>query len=207
MLAPLFNKSGEKLGEVELPEEIFNVKVKPTLLWEVVKMYLANKRAGTHHAKTRGEVKGSRRKIWPQKGLGRARHGDRYAPIFVGGGKAHGPRPRDYYYRMPKKAVRNALKMALTDRAKNQRILLLDDMELDAIKTKKVVSILNNLQLDGKKVLFVPKAYNRTFYLSARNIPKVDVHYAQELNALHVLNHEYLVLEKQAIDVLKERLL
>ena len=205
--APVFKIDGTRVGEEELPEAIFGVKPRMTLIWEAVKMYQHNQRQGTHHAKTRAEVKGSRRKIWSQKGLGRARHGDRYAPIFVGGGKAHGPRPKEYYYRLPKRQLKLALKMILSDRASEEKVYLFEDFNLNEVKTKNITSLLNKVELSGKKVLFVPASNNNNLYLSVRNIPNVDVIPASDVNTLHVVSHDYVLVEKPAIDVLKERLL
>ncbi|MEO0201213.1 MAG: 50S ribosomal protein L4, partial [candidate division WOR-3 bacterium] len=131
MKAPVYNIIGEKTGEMELPEDIFGIEPNRHVLWEVVRAYLINQRQGTHKAKTRGEVVGSRKKIWPQKHTGRARHGDRYAPIFVGGGKAHGPRPRDYYIKLPQKVKNLALRMALSDRAQNNRIYVVESFNME----------------------------------------------------------------------------
>ncbi len=205
--APVFRIDGTKVGEEELPGDIFGVRPKMTLIWEAVKMYQYNQRQGTHHAKTRAEVKGSRRKIWSQKGLGRARHGDRYAPIFVGGGKAHGPRPREYYYRLPKRELKLALKMILSDRAGEEKVYLFENFDLKEVRTKNIASLLKKITLDGKKVLFVPGELNKNLYLSARNIPNVDVVPASDVNTLHVVSHEYILLEKSAVEKLKERLL
>ncbi len=206
MKAPLYSPSGERIGEIELPDEIFGVKPKRHILWEVVKMYLANRRAGTHKAKTRAEVSYSGRKIWPQKGLGRARHGDRNAPIFVKGGKAHGPRPRDYSYQVPKKVKRLAFRMALSDRAMENRVLVFDGFDFPQPKTKDMVRLLTAVGLNGKKVVIVPGEYNRNLYLSSRNIPKVETRLARDVNTLDVLNSEYVILDKGAIEKLKERL-
>ncbi len=206
MKAPLYSPTGERIGEIDLPEEIFGVQPKRHVLWEVVKMYLANRRAGTHKAKTRAEVSYSGRKIWPQKGLGRARHGDRNAPIFVKGGKAHGPRPRDYSYRVPKKVRRLAFKMALSDRALENRVIVFDGFDFPEPKTKRMVQLLSAVGLDGKKVVIVPSEYNKNLYLSGRNIPKVETRLAKDVNTLDVLNSEYVVLDKGAIEKLKERL-
>ena len=205
--APLYNTEGEKIGEIELPEEIFGVEPKKHVLWEVVRAYLLNRRVGTAKAKTRGEVKGSGRKIWPQKGLGRARHGDRQAPIFVGGGKAFPPRPREYGYDPPKKVKRLALKMALSDRAKANRVIVMENIPtMEEPKTKRAIEILDKLGLDGEKVLFVTGELNRNLYLSTRNLPKVATKHHLETNAYDVLWAEYLVLEKDAINGFKERL-
>ncbi len=204
--APVFRIDGTKVGEEELPGAIFGVRPKMTLIWEAVKMYQHNQRQGTHHAKTRAEVKGSRRKIWSQKGLGRARHGDRYAPIFVGGGKAHGPRPKEYYYRLPRRELKLALKMILSDRAGEEKVYLFENFDLKEVRTKNIASLLKKITLDGKKVLFVPGELNKNLYLSARNIPNVDVVPASDVNTLHVVSHEYILLEKSAVEKLKERL-
>ncbi|MEO0197373.1 MAG: 50S ribosomal protein L4 [candidate division WOR-3 bacterium] len=206
MKAPLYNLNAENIGEIQLPEEIFNVKIKPHVIWEVIKMYQANRRQGTHSAKNRSEVKGSRRKIWAQKHTGRARHGDRYAPIFVGGGQAHAIKPRDYSYEVPKKVLKLALKMALTDRAKENKIIVFENFLIDTIKTKRIYELLKKLNLEDKKVLFVPGGYNKNLYLSARNIEKVEVKPALFFNTLDVISSEYVLLEKSSIDKLFERL-
>ncbi|MEO0144847.1 MAG: 50S ribosomal protein L4 [candidate division WOR-3 bacterium] len=206
MKAPLYNLNAENIGEIQLPEEIFNVKIKPHVIWEVIKMYQANRRQGTHSAKNRSEVKGSRRKIWAQKHTGRARHGDRYAPIFVGGGQAHAIKPRDYSYEVPKKVLKLALKMALSDRAKENKIIVFENFLIDTIKTKRIYELLKKLNLEDKKVLFVPGGYNKNLYLSARNIEKVEVKPALFFNTLDVISSEYVLLEKSSIDKLFERL-
>jgi large subunit ribosomal protein L4 len=206
MKAPIYNLNAENLGEIELPENIFNVKIKPHLIWEVVKMYMANNRQGTHSAKNRSEVKGSRRKIWAQKHTGRARHGDRYAPIFVGGGQAHAVKPRDYSYSLPKKAIKLSLKMALSDRAKENRIIIFENFDLNEIKTKRIYEMIKKLNLENKKLLFVPSDYNRNFYLSARNIEKTNIKPAMEFNTLDVIDSEYVLLEKASIEKLIQRL-
>jgi large subunit ribosomal protein L4 len=206
MKAPIYNLNAENLGEIELPENIFNVQIKPHLIWEVVKMYMAHNRQGTHSAKNRSEVKGSRRKIWAQKHTGRARHGDRYAPIFVGGGQAHAVKPRDYSYSLPKKAIKLSLKMALSDRAKENRIIIFENFDLNEIKTKKIYEMIKKLNLENKKLLFVPSDYNRNFYLSARNIEKTNIKPAMEFNTLDVVDSEYVLLEKASIEKLIQRL-
>jgi large subunit ribosomal protein L4 len=206
MNAPVYNLKGEKIGDIELPEDIFNIQPKKHVLWEFVRAYLLNQRQGTHKAKTRGEVIGSRKKIWPQKHTGRARHGDRYAPQFVGGGKAHGPRPRDYYIKLPQKVKNLALKMALSDRAQNRRIYVVESFEMEKHKTKLVANFIRSLNISGN-TLFIPANSNRTFYLSARNIEDVEVLPADTVNAYFVLWSEHVFMERGAIEVLKGRLL
>ncbi len=206
MNAFVYNINGEKISEIQLPSEIFDVEINEHLIWEVIRMYQANLRQGTHSAKNRSEVKGSRRKIWPQKHTGRARHGDRYAPIFVGGGQAHAVKPRDYYYRLPKKAIKLSLKMALTDRAKENRILVFENFNLNEIKTKQIYELLKKIKLIDMNVLFVPSDYNKNLYLSARNLPNSEITTANDLNTLNVVWSDYVLLEKSSIDKLLERL-
>ncbi len=204
--APLYSREGQPVGEVELPESVFGVTPKRHVLWEVVRAYLLNRRLGTHKAKTRGEVRGSGRKIWPQKGLGRARHGDRYAPIFVGGGKAFPPRPRKYGYEPPKKVRRLAMKMALSDRAREKRVLVIEDFAFEAPKTRQAVTLLQALGIAEKKALLISSDVNRNLYLSTRNLPRVETRTASEANTYDVLNAEYVVLDQRSIEKLKERL-
>ncbi|MCS7245567.1 MAG: 50S ribosomal protein L4 [candidate division WOR-3 bacterium] len=206
MKALVYNLNGENIGEYELPSSIFDVEINEHLIWEVIKMYQANQRQGTHSAKNRSEVKGSRRKIWAQKHTGRARHGDRYAPIFVGGGQAHAVKPRDYYYRLPKKALKQALKMALSDRARENKILIFENFQLKEIKTRNVYQLLKKINLVGNRIVFVPSAYNKELYLSARNIEKVSIRPAVVLNTLDVISSDFVLLEKEAIDGLLKRL-
>ncbi len=182
MNASVYNINGEKISEIQLPNKIFGVEINEHLIWEVVKMYQANLRQGTHSAKNRSEVKGSRRKIWAQKHTGRARHGDRYAPIFVGGGQAHAVKPRDYYYRLPKKTIKLSLKMALTDRAKENRILVFENFNLNEIKTKRIYELLKKIDLIDMNVLFVPSDYNKNLYLSARNLANSQITTGKDLN-------------------------
>ncbi len=206
MKAPLLNANGEKVDMIELPEEIFGVKPKKAVLWEVVRMYQANRRRGTHKTKARGELAYSTAKLFPQKGLGRARHGSRSANIFVGGYKAFGPKPRDYSYSVPKKVKRLALKMALSDRAMNRRVLVMEKVDFETPKTKNMVGLVGKIGLDNKKVVFLLNSPNKNVYLSGRNIPRVDVKLAKDVNAMDILNFDYVVIEKDGIETLKERL-
>ena len=206
MKAPLFNANGERVDTVELPEGVFGVKPKKAVLWEVVRMYQANKRRGTHKTKSRGELSYSTVKLFPQKGLGRARHGSRSANIFVGGYKAFGPKPRDYSYSVPKKVKKLALKMALSYRAMARRVFVMEKVGFETPKTKNMVNLVNKMGLDSRKVVFVLGEYNKNVYLSGRNIPRVDVKLAKDLNALDVLNYEYIVMEKDSLKTLEERL-
>ncbi|HIO42113.1 MAG TPA: 50S ribosomal protein L4 [Aquifex sp.] len=195
-----------KKVEVQLREDIFNVPIKKHVLWEVVKWQLAKRRAGTHSTKTRGEVAYSNRKILPQKGTGNARHGDRGAPIFVGGGIAHGPKPRDYSYHLNKKVRRKALKMALSDRAKEGRITVVEDFTFEAPKTKTAVEFLKSLGLDGQKVVVVIPEKDEVIQKSFRNLPNAIVLPVEGLNVYDILWANHLVITKNALQKIEERL-
>ncbi len=190
-----------KIGDVEVRDDVFNVKVKKHVLWEVVKWQLAKRRQGTHSTKTRGEVAYSGRKILPQKGTGNARHGERGVNIFVGGGVAHGPKPRDYEYPLPKKVRKLGLKMALSDKAQNNGIIFVDSIDLgDKPKTKKAVEFLKNLGIDKEKALIVIPEKNEVLYKSFRNLQNVRVLLPEGLNVYDVLWANKLVIHKDCLD-------
>lgn len=196
-----------KVLEVELKPEVFNVEVKRHVLWEVVKWQLASRRQGTHSTKTRGEVSYSGRKLLPQKGTGNARHGDRGANIFVGGGVAHGPKPRDYYYPLPKKVRRLGLKMALSLKAKENNLLVVDSLDLGEVpKTKKAIEVLKNLGIYPQKVLVVLPQKEEVIYKSFRNLPYVRVLPVEGLNVYDILWADKLLMTAQALDKIYERL-
>ena len=191
----------------ELREDIFGVEVKKHVLWEVVKWQLACRRQGTHSTKTRGEVAYSGRKILPQKGTGNARHGDRGAPIFVGGGVAHGPKPRDYYYPLPKKVRKLALKMALSSKAQEKAISLVDRIPIgDVPKTKKAVEFLRNQGLEGKKVLVILPEKDEVIYKSFRNLPYAKVLPVEGLNVYDILWADHLIITRPSLEKIYERL-
>jgi large subunit ribosomal protein L4 len=191
----------------ELREDIFGVEVKKHVLWEVVKWQLACRRQGTHSTKTRGEVAYSGRKILPQKGTGNARHGDRGAPIFVGGGVAHGPKPRDYYYPLPKKVRKLALKMALSSKAQEKAISLVDQIPIgDVPKTKKAVEFLRSQGLEGKKVLLVLPEKDEVIYKSFRNLPYAKVLPVEGLNVYDILWADHLIITRPSLEKIYERL-
>jgi len=196
------------MGELsELREDIFGVEVKKHVLWEVVKWQLACRRQGTHSTKTRGEVAYSGRKILPQKGTGNARHGDRGAPIFVGGGVAHGPKPRDYYYPLPKKVRKLALKMALSSKAKEKAISLVDQIPIgDVPKTKKAVEFLRAQGLEGKKVLVILPEKDEVIYKSFRNLPYAKVLPVEGLNVYDILWADHLIITRPSLEKIYERL-
>jgi len=196
------------MGELsELREDIFGVEVKKHVLWEVVKWQLACRRQGTHSTKTRGEVAYSGRKILPQKGTGNARHGDRGAPIFVGGGVAHGPKPRDYYYPLPKKVRKLALKMALSSKAQEKAISLVDQIPIgDVPKTKKAVEFLRAQGLEGKKVLLILPEKDEVIYKSFRNLPYAKVLPVEGLNVYDILWADHLIITRPSLEKIYERL-
>lgn len=206
MKAPLYNSKGELLGEIELKDELFGVEPNRHLLWEVARLYLLNQRQGNHKAKTRAEVNASGRKLFPQKGLGRSRHGDIKAPVFVGGGKAHGPRPRDYYTEIPKKLKKVSLLHSLAAKAQDRKIYVIEKFEFEEPKTKRMAELLSKIGLHKEKTLLLSNDYNKNLYLSARNIPTCNVVEVKDVNALEVLNCKYVLIEREGLDKIEERL-
>ncbi|MEO0026265.1 MAG: 50S ribosomal protein L4 [candidate division WOR-3 bacterium] len=184
--------TGEVKGQIELPEQWFNREGPRSLLWEAVRCYLANQRQGTAKTKTRAEVSGTGKKPWPQKHTGRARHGSRRSPIWVKGGIAWGPKPRDYSYELPKKVRRYALALALTAKVKENGIKLIEDFELSAPKTRELAAIFNRLGLNDSVLLLVPQVSENLRRASA-NIPWLDVMPAAQLNTYAVLAHNQVV--------------
>lgn len=196
-----------KVKDIELRDDIFNVEVKKHVLWEVVRWQLSARRQGTHSTKTRGEVAYSGRKILPQKGTGNARHGDRGANIFVGGGVAHGPKPRDYYYNLPKKVRKLGLKMALSDKAQSGNLEIVENIQIgDKPKTKKAVEFLKSLGFDKDKVLIVIPEKDEIIIKSFRNLPYAKVLPVEGLNVYDILWADKLIILKPAIEKIYERL-
>lgn len=195
---------GESRGEVELADEIFGVRPNEHVVYETVKAYMANQRQGTHKTKTRSEVSGGRAKPWRQKGTGRARAGANTSPIWVRGGTAHGPRPRSYRQEIPKKARRLALRSALSDRAKNGKIVVLEDLDLPEAKTKAMAGLLGSLEIAGHSCLVVMREYDQKVDRASRNIPRLSVRVWKELGAYDVVRAEWLVITKDALSAMKE---
>jgi large subunit ribosomal protein L4 len=202
----VFNTQGQAVGTVEVDPNDLGGKINKQLLHEVVLMYLANRRAGTHSTLRRGEVAGSTKKLFRQKGTGNARVGTRRSNKRKGGGTAKGPKPRDYYYRLPKKAVRNATRMAVLSKLKDQETVVLDELKLPEIKTKNMVQVLQALDLEGKTCLLglgkQDVDQGQTIYRSARNIPGMEVAPAAEFNAYGVLRPKRLLLTRAALSEL-----
>lgn len=202
---PVHNTAGEQVGEVELPAFIFEANINRGLMHQALVRQLANARQGTHKAKSRGEVNYSTAKIYRQKGTGNARHGSRRAPIFVGGGVAHGPKPRDYSQRMPRKMHRAALRSALSAKAQSEDIVVLDRIELDAPKTKTMASIQSKLVGDDS-VLLVLANHNENVELSARNLPSVKTLGATYLNIRDLLGYRKLIVPMDALELISDYL-
>ncbi len=194
----VFKSTGEVKGQVELPDIWFNYPGPRSLVWEAVRCYLANQRQGTAKTKTRGEVSGTGRKPWPQKHTGRARHGSRRSPIWVGGGIAWGPKPRDYDYELPKKVRRQALATALTAKVKADEVKIIEDFELSQPKTKELVTLLNRLGINDSALLLVDSP-SENLLLAARNIPWLDVLPAQQLNTYEVVAHRQIVFTEKGL--------
>jgi large subunit ribosomal protein L4 len=203
----LLNQRGEVVGELQLKEEVFGVEPNHTLMHQAVLSYLANQRQGTHSTKTRGEVRGGGRKPWRQKGTGRARQGSIRAPQWVGGGVVFGPRPRDYSFYLSKKERRLALRSALSAKLADGEIKVVEELEIEEPKTKKMEEILRSLGIEGENTLIVTEEMNPVVILSARNLPYVvGVVEAKDLTTYDVLSAKYLVMTKKAVEIVEDRL-
>ena len=203
MLIPVMNMQGEKVDEIELRPDIFEAAVNIPLMHQALVRQLANARLGTHKTKTRSENNRSKSKWYRQKGTGRARHGSRNAPIFVGGGIAHGPRPRSYEKKMPVKMRRAALRSALSVKAAAQQIVVLDQLAMDAPKTKTMVQVLHALSaVDGKTLILLPER-NASVELSVRNLPTARTLRAHYLNIKDLMSADYLVMPLEALEVVE----
>lgn len=201
----VINTAGEKVSEIELSDDIFSVPIKKDVLHEVVKMQLANRRTATAKVKHRGDVKGSTRKLFRQKGTGRARRGDVKSPLLKGGGVIFGPDGRKYAYKPPKKVRRLALKMALSSKLQQNALKVIIDFELDEIKTRKFTNIMNALDLN--KALIITDKDNRNLELSSRNVPEIKVLRTEGLNVYDILKYDYLVLVQGSLEGIEGRLL
>ena len=210
MKVKVYNQKGEEVGTTVLPKEVFEREINPDLIHQVAVCMMANQRHPWAHTKDRGEVSGGGRKPWRQKGTGRARHGSIRSPIWVGGGVAHGPRKeKKYKKRIPKRMKRQALLSVLSGKVKDNELVVLDKLEIDTPKTKKMAEIIKNLKEKAKVIeknsllIAIPKK-DDNIIRSAYNIPKVEVIEARNLNVLELLKYKYLVLPKDSIKVIKE---
>ncbi|UCD89334.1 MAG: 50S ribosomal protein L4 [Desulfobacterales bacterium] len=201
----VLNSKAEKVSQADLIDAIFNIDVKSNVLHEVVKMQLASRRAGSASVKHRSDVRGSGGKLFRQKGTGRARRGDIKAPLLRGGGSVFGPDPRSYAYRVPKKVRKLALKMALSSKLKANNIVVVDKIEMDKIKTKAFVELMEALNTNN--ALIVTDKKNENLERSARNVPGVKVLRVEGLNVYDILKYENLVLTEPSIKGIEGRLL
>ena len=196
----VLNIKGQETGRVvTLNDDIYAIEPNDHVLYLDVKQYLANQRQGTHKAKERSEHQGSTRKLGRQKGGGGARHGDINSPLLRGGGRVFGPRPRDYRTKLNKKVKVLARKSALSYKAQENAILVVEDFNFDAPKTKDFVNVVKNLKVEGKKLLLVLPELNKNVYLSARNLQRTDVILASSLNSYKVLNADVLVVTENSL--------
>ncbi|HOF97858.1 MAG: 50S ribosomal protein L4 [Paludibacteraceae bacterium] len=201
----VLNIKGEDTGrKVSLNDAIFGIEPNDHAIYLDVKQFLANRRQGTHKAKARSEISGSTRKLGRQKGGGGARPGDIKSPLRVGGGRVFGPVPRDYSFKLNKKVKQLARKSALSYKAKNGAITVVENFEFEAPKTKKMLELAKNLQVADKKPLIVLSSANKNVYLSARNLPSINVITTSELNTYNVLNAKTLVLTEGSVTILEQ---
>jgi large subunit ribosomal protein L4 len=202
----VFNMKREKVGSIDLSDEVFGTEVREHLFYEVVKAQLASRRQGTASAKERSAVSGSTKKLYKQKGTGRARHGSIRAPIYVGGGRAHPPRPRDWSYRPPQKVRQLALTSALSKFAKDGNLVVVERFELAEVKTKSLLGALATLK-SGKKALVVDSSENEKLRLSIRNCELHQYLPPEGVNVYDLLRHDTLILSKDAVKQLEARCL
>lgn len=199
----IYNLQGDVVGEMDLSDDIFGIEPNEDLLYRSVKMQLGNARQGTQSAKTRAEVRGGGRKPWRQKGTGRARHGSIRSPIWVGGGVTFAPKPRSYRSKLNKKMRRSALKSALSSKAQEAKILVVEDFDLPEAKTKALVEALRRLQVEQGALLVVDEA-NNNLRLASRNVPELKATYVGMLNVYDILRHDFFVMTRAAAEKIQE---
>jgi len=195
--------NGDKTGTMELNDSIFNIEVNEHVVHQAVVQYLANRRQGTKSAKTRAEVRGGGRKPWRQKGTGRARQGSIRAPQWTGGGVVFAPKPRDYSFKLNKKVKRLALKSVLSDRCKNDKIMILEELKFDQIKTKQATALVSKLGLK-KALIVMDGTENRNVILSVRNVPDIKTAAVNTINPYDILKYDTFVATKDAINKIQE---
>ncbi len=198
----VINMNGENVGTIELNDAIFGIEANEHVMHLAVVQYLANQRQGTQSAKTRAEVRGGGRKPWRQKGTGRARQGSTRSPQWTGGGVVFAPKPRNYSFKLNKKVKRLALQSALSTKVAENKIIVLDELNLNEIKTKEMAKVLNNIKCG--KALIVMDGYNKNVMLSARNIPEVKTASVNTINVYDLLKYNTLVVTKEAVAKIEE---
>ncbi len=199
-----YSAQGDELGQVDLPERIFEAPIRAHAIWEAVRAYRANQRQGTAKVKTRAEVSGGGRKPYRQKGTGRARRGTIRSPINRGGGRAFGPRPRSYTILLPKKVKALALRSALSARASEQEVRVIDKLGFAAPRTHDLAAVLGKIGLAGRKCLLVLDDYDANTYLSSRNIPNLDTISLRDLNTYAVMRSETVLFESDGLARIEE---
>lgn len=197
----VLNKEGQDTGRtIDLPEAVFGIEPNEHSIWLDVRQFLANQRQGTHKSKERAEIAGSTKKIKKQKGTGTARAGSIKSPVFRGGGRVFGPRPRSYSFKLNRKVKMLARRSALSIKAANAGVVVVDSLGLDSIKTKQAVGVINALGVSDKKILFVTQNVNNSLVTATRNIPKVGVVAAADVNTYSVMNADTLVVEEGSVE-------
>lgn len=199
-----FDMSGKEIGDYELNDKVFAEDINEHVVHQVVTAQLAAIRRGTASTKTRSEVSGGGRKPWRQKGTGRARHGTIRSPLWVGGGITFGPKPRSYKKKVNKKMKRLALRSILTDKVNNDQLKIVDELDYDKPKTKQVINLIKDFDLEDEKVLIVLPEKNENVYLSARNLPKVDTMVLDAMNAYQLLDNDYILVPEEAAQKIEE---
>ena len=202
---PVYNREGEKVDSYSIESTEIAPRISKQLLHDVVVMYQANRRLGTYRTKSRAEVSGTTKKLYRQKGTGNARAGSRRSNIRRGGGHGFAKRPRDFSYRMPRKAIQAATRMAVASKIQDDQLVIIDDLRFEEPTTKEMAEILSNLGLDGTATLITTESYDVNVYKSARNIQRVDVSPVSDLNALAVLKPSRMLVTKAALDAIKKR--
>lgn len=201
--AKVLDLASQEVGDIELPDAVFDVPVNEPLIHEAVRSFLANRRAGTSATKTRGDVSGAGRKLWKQKGTGRARIASLRSPLWKGGGNAHGPQPRDWSYNLPKKMRKRAMCAAISERLREGNLLIVNDWNLSAPKTKDFINTLASLKLGGK-TLIVDSLKNTNLMLASRNVQTTKVVNSYGVNIYDLVNHQKLVLTPKTVEELTD---
>lgn len=202
---PIYNRTGQEVGKYDIDTTVLAKEINKQLLHDVVVMYQSNKRLGTAKSKSRAEVAGSTKKMYRQKGTGNARAGSRRSPVRLGGGHTFAKRPRDWYFRLPRKAVQLATRMALASKIISEQVVVIDELKFSSPKTKEMAAILKALKCDGASLLVATAALDRGVFLSARNIDKVSVLPVSDLNALSILEPRKVLLTRGALDAIKQK--
>lgn len=202
--ARLYDFNGDLKGKVDLPDSLFESEVNNAVLYDAIRMYFANRRSGTAKTKERSEVNFSKRKPYRQKGTGRSRAGKRSSPIWRGGGVVFGPRPRSYGFSIPKKVKRLALRSALSDKGREDGVVVVEGAHMDQPKTKRIAEFLQTTGLHGKRILFVTEAFDDNLYRSIRNIPGIAFILSRNMNAYEVLRSDVVLFTREALSSLEE---